>query len=363
MTVQQLLDGSSGFNTGQFAGNRFYECLGPAAAVDTVACSPATGSLFAIGATTVTWAQATFVINVCDNITPVITGDPAGSVPLGEATSTAGAVVTAGDAVTGSAAVSCSPASGSTFPVGANTVKCTAVDANGNTGSLDFVVNVCDSAVPVFDPAQPPNVPCVEATSPAGAAVTFPAPTVLDVADGSVVVTCVPPSGSMFPVGQSEVTCTAVVVAGNAGIPVKFKVCVCDTSAPAICDTPANIPCVEASSFSGAVVFYTAPTANDMVDDSTPVLCTLPSGAWFPLGLNTVVCTTIDAHGNHASSKFTVRVCDTVPPIISQPPNIPCVEATSPAGAVVICSAPGAKDVAGPNVVVRWHQRCGVLGF
>ena len=38
--------------------------------------------------------------------------------------------------------VTCTPATGSTFPVGSNTVSCTATDSHGNTASGSFKVNV-----------------------------------------------------------------------------------------------------------------------------------------------------------------------------------------------------------------------------
>jgi hypothetical protein len=48
----------------------------------------------------------------------------------------------------------------------------------------------------------------VPATSPAGAAVTFSA-TAVDAVEGSVLVTCVPASGDVFPVGTTTVACSA----------------------------------------------------------------------------------------------------------------------------------------------------------
>jgi hypothetical protein len=38
--------------------------------------------------------------------------------------------------------VTCTPASGSTFPLGATTVTCSATDTAGNTGSSTFTVTV-----------------------------------------------------------------------------------------------------------------------------------------------------------------------------------------------------------------------------
>jgi hypothetical protein len=46
------------------------------------------------------------------------------------------------DVVDGSVAVSCTPASGSTFPIGTTTVNCSATDAAGNTAEGSFTVNV-----------------------------------------------------------------------------------------------------------------------------------------------------------------------------------------------------------------------------
>lgn len=78
-----------------------------------------------------------------DQTPPVITtpGDLTAT-----ATSTAGAVVnfsvTATDDVDGPVAVTCTPASGSQFPLGTTTVNCTATDAAGNTANASFQVNV-----------------------------------------------------------------------------------------------------------------------------------------------------------------------------------------------------------------------------
>jgi predicted outer membrane repeat protein len=56
----------------------------------------------------------------------------------------------------------------------------------------------------------------VDATGPEGAAVAFEASATDDV-DGTVPVTCAPPSGSTFPIGDTTVTCVASDPAGNEG--------------------------------------------------------------------------------------------------------------------------------------------------
>src|SRR5207247_1163931 len=125
-----------------------------------------------------------------------------------EAASAAGAAMTftanASDIVDGSVAVTCTPASGSTFALGATTVTCSATDAHGNTASQSFTVTVRDTTPPTV--TVPANL-TAEATSAAGAAVTFTA-TAVDIVDGNVAVTCTPAPGTTFAVGATTVPCS-----------------------------------------------------------------------------------------------------------------------------------------------------------
>jgi hypothetical protein len=132
-----------------------------------------------------------------------------------KATSAQGATVTytvtasLPDDPNSSPTVSCTPPSGSTFPVGTTTVQCTASDKatppDVTTGSFQVIVQS----------AQPPvlNLPApiiVNATSPQGATVTYTVtasdPVYLP---GQLTITCTPPSGSVFPIGTTTVQCTA----------------------------------------------------------------------------------------------------------------------------------------------------------
>jgi hypothetical protein len=83
------------------------------------------------------------IIVPADTTPPVFARVPGTTVAF--ATSTAGAKVTyttptATDAVDGARPVTCSPASGSTFPVGKKTVTCTATDKTGNKSTATFTV-------------------------------------------------------------------------------------------------------------------------------------------------------------------------------------------------------------------------------
>jgi hypothetical protein len=161
--------------------------------------------------------QSIFQLTVTDTPEPVVT------VPADmtrEATSPAGAVVsftaTATDDIDGSITPACVPASGSTFALGSTTVICTATDSLGNTGTGTFHVTVQDTTAPVIEAAGGGALPdiTVNATSGSGVPVTFAA-LGTDSVDGSTPVTCTPPSGSVFPIGVTQVTCTATDAVGN----------------------------------------------------------------------------------------------------------------------------------------------------
>ena len=185
-------------------------------------CTPGSGAQFALGSTTITCtasdlsgnvATSTFAVVVRDTTPPVIAAHTDVTV---EATGPAGASATfatpvATDLVDGADQVSCSPASGAQFPLGNTTVTCTAHDAAGNPAApTTFVVHVVDTTPPVLSLPSP----VVGATSGSGAVVVYTVPAA-DLVDGSVAVSCTPPSGSTFPIGTTTVTCTASDSHGN----------------------------------------------------------------------------------------------------------------------------------------------------
>jgi hypothetical protein len=120
--------------------------------------------------------------------------------------------VSASDAEDGTLAASCTPASGSVFPLGTTPVDCSATDAGGERASGSFIVTVRDTTPPAL---HVPAALDLDGTSPAGATVTFDA-TAADLVDGPVPVACTPPSGSLFASGTTSVDCTATDAHGNA---------------------------------------------------------------------------------------------------------------------------------------------------
>ncbi|HJQ24568.1 MAG TPA: Calx-beta domain-containing protein [Blastocatellia bacterium] len=115
------------------------------------------------------------------------------------------------------ASVVCAPASGTAFPVGTTTVSCTATDTAGNTASCSFVVKVNDTQPPAFAQGCPASINAVaQITCPmtTSQAVSYQTPAVTDNCAGATV-SCVPPSGSVFTVGTTSVSCTATDASGN----------------------------------------------------------------------------------------------------------------------------------------------------
>ncbi|WP_257456372.1 FG-GAP-like repeat-containing protein [Archangium lipolyticum] len=113
----------------------------------------------------------------------------------------------------GPAPVTCSKASGSTFPVGDTAVTCSAKDGSGNATSCGFNVKVVgDSTPPVLSCPTSPVV--VNTCSCGGAKATFEAKATDNC--GPVAVTCSKASGSTFPDGDTAVSCSTKDAFGNA---------------------------------------------------------------------------------------------------------------------------------------------------
>jgi PKD repeat protein len=282
-------------------------------ATPTIVSSPASGSQFSLGTTTVqvtatdaagNSSQASFNVTVVDTTAPTLTVPADITV---EAISPAGAIVTfaatATDAVDAQPTFTLSPASGSQFPLGETTVNVTATDDAGNTASGTFKVFVVDTTGPTI--VLPPDQ-TFEATSAAGAVVNFSEATT---PGETSTITYQPANGSQFPLGTTTVLVTANDSLGNESTGT-FTLTVVDTTAPTL-TLPADIT-VEATSPIGAIVTFSA-TATDAVD-SDPTITHIPaSGSQFPLGVTTVNVSATDDAGNASTGSFTVTVVEPAP--------------------------------------------------
>ena len=177
-----------------------------------------------------------------------------------------------------------------------------ATDAANNTGSGEvFNVVVEDTTAPTV--AAHANV-TVEATSAAGAIVTYAPGSATDAVTASPALTYSQNSGTVFPIGVTTVTITALDAANNMGS-VTFTVTVEDTTAPMVA-AHANVT-VEATSPSGAIVNYSPAMATDAVGVQS-LTYSKNSGTNFPIGTTTVTATATDGANNSGMASFTVTV-------------------------------------------------------
>jgi hypothetical protein len=143
-----------------------------------------------------------------------------------------------------------------------------------------------------------------EATSAAGAAVTYPRLHATDAVDGTDPVTCTPEAGATFPLGSTTVHCTAIDQAGNTGRST-FSVTIVDTTPPAL-TLPGRVT-ADATSPAGTTVTFAA-NAEDIVDGAVSPNCAPQPGTDFTVGDTTVTCSATDAAGNTATGSFVVHV-------------------------------------------------------
>lgn len=124
-----------------------------------------------------------------------------------------------------------------------------------------------------------------------------------------------------------------------------------DTTAPVFAGVPGAPGVVEQQGPAGSVVTLPAVTATDDRDGAVTVTNDAPGV--FPRGDTVVTFTARDAAGNVATARWTVRVVDTTPPVLSGvPTGIVVVEQQSPTGASVTLPVVTALDAADGNLPV-----------
>jgi uncharacterized repeat protein (TIGR01451 family) len=300
----------------------------------TVTSTPASGSFFPVGTTTVSSAgtsgsPCSFTVTIHDTQAPVI-ACPA-DITTQESSSGSGSAVVnyAPPSVTendpAGAAVTCDHPSGSSFSVGTTAVTCTATDAAGNTSQpCSFNVTVegdasnCALGCPADITVDAEDGQC-------GAHVTYPDATA---STECGTVSYSKPSGDLFPVGTTTVTVTS-----TAGRSCSFKVKVEDKQAPTVTPPPNKEVNASATACEAAVDPGTA-TATDNCSSSVTVTGARDDGeplnAAYPVGTTTITWTATDGAGNtSAGANQTITVKDVTPPTVSVhvPPELLTVDA------------------------------------
>jgi len=224
------------------------------------------------------------------------------------------------------ASIACTPASGSSFCIGANSVECIAADASGNTDTCGFKIFVVDEEPPLIE--LPPLLFVDADSGLCGGTVEFAVSVTDNCPAASVVAT--PPSGSFFPVGSTFVTCEAHDLWGNQTVD-SFVVWVYDHEDP-VAYCPEDVTVAALPGQCGAIVYYQATTS----DNCGAAVFTQPgTGAYFEVGSTEVWAIAFDENYNLDSCVFTVTVVDTQPPVVTSAEDI--TQGTDPGqcGAVV----------------------------
>ena len=213
------------------------------------------------------------------------------------------------DNVDAPAQATCSPASGSPFPLGHSKVTCSATDAAGNHATdthFDVWVEFVDTTAPVIKPHDDVHVVTHDAKATA-VAVPYTQPLATDDFDPTFAATCSPAPGAAFPLGHTTVTCSAADAAGNRATPAHFDVWVeFVDNTPPVLRLPDDI-FVDANSPAGAAVSFKVTTDDDS-DPSPYLTCTRTSGTVFPVGYTQVYCKAIDRAGNRVEGSFGIQV-------------------------------------------------------
>lgn len=288
----------------------------------TVTAVPASGSVFAIGNTTVTViatdnsgnsTQTSFVITVV-GLAPVIVTP--GNIVVNNDPGMNGAVVSF--TATETTAIPASTityliAPGTFFAIGTTTVTATASNAVGNS-SVNFTVTVIDNEKPTIATAD--NVSANNDENSCGALVATTAPSASDNA-GIASVTGVRADGLLltdaYPVGSTVITWTATDIYGNTNSSTQ-TITVTDNQLPTISAPAAVTVTADAGLCSASNVSL----GNAVTADNCAVATTTNNApAIFPVGTTTVTWTVTDIHGNVSTAIQTVTVNDTEKPSIT----------------------------------------------
>ena len=269
---------------------------------------PPSGSAFNVGTNTVTCTATNACGSTFCSFKVIVTQVPQVTITcpanLTVTTCSNAAIVTfTNPIVTGGGLLGCVPASGSSFNVGTNTVVCMATNACG-TNICTFSVIV--TKIPTVAVVCPITV--FATTCSNSAVVILPPPFVTN----GVFVSYNPPSGSSFNVGTNNVLCTV----SNA---CDFKECVFKVVVTKGQAMTLNCPPTITTNICGTSTIVSFP--DPVVSGGTLVGCVPPSGSFFNLGTNTVVCTATNACGATICS-FNIVVLNTNKPTIICSQNI-----------------------------------------
>ena len=328
----------------------------------------ASGSLFPIGTTTITYIATdaaglkdtcTFDIIISETEAPIINNCPS-NIVMGASANACGVVVNwanvsvSDNCPNATLTQTAGLANGSFFPIGLDTITYIANDAYGHSDTCTFTVQVIDNVAPIISNC-PANINVNNSPNICGAVVSWGMPTVTDNCGAILTQTTGLANGDTFPAGITTVTYVAHDSAGNTAS-CSFTVTVTDTEPPIILNCPTNINVSNDAGLCGAVVSWTLPTITDNCPN--PLIANnISSGSFFPLGTTNVNYTVTDVSGNVTTCDFSVTVIDSENPIISNCPTNITLNATSNCQAIANWAAPMVSDnCPNPNIISNFSS-------
>jgi len=246
---------------------------------------------------------------------------------------------------------------GAIFNEGITSITVTVTDTSGNDNNCSFTVNINDAEDPVIL-NLPTDITLTSGLSTCSQTASWVEPTATDNCGVSSLSQTSSPTtgltnGSIFPVGTTTITYTAIDDNGNSTVD-SFLVTVNDTEDPQI-SCPANISQDSDPGICGAVVNYTPPVGTDNCPGSTTIQTAgLPSGSTFPVGTTTNTFEITDASNNVISCSFDVIISDIEnPSIVNLPSNININNDADSCGAVVNWTEPTSADNCPGSTIVQ----------
>jgi hypothetical protein len=162
-----------------------------------------------------------------------------------------------------------------------------------------------------------------------------------------VAVVSIPPSGSFFPVGTTNVISKATDASGTMDSCI-FTVTVNDVEKPGVA-CPSNIVKDNDPGLCGAIAVFDVNAFNTDNCPGVTAVSNPVSGSVFPVGVTTVWSVATDAHGNKDSCSFTVTVTDVEKPVIACP-NDTTIYIPSTETSAIVTFTIGATDNCGVTV-------------
>ena len=194
--------------------------------------------------------------------------------------------------------VTCEPDNTSFFPMGKTMVVCKTTEGR----HLQFEINVVDTTPPKI---SIPNDLEVHTSVPSGSKVNFETSS-NDVVQLKNDISCNYKSGETYPIGKTNVICSAMDTSGNKSEKSFIIDVISDVPLPVL-SVPGKIE-VNASTALGEFITFPDITASDALGLKSKPYCDKKSGSFFEIGTTSVRCTAVNNAGFEGHATFSVVV-------------------------------------------------------